>query len=77
MGKLAEIKVYGMLRASAVGLSNAKCKIHLAFRSKNILATGRLKLRNAKFFWHSAIVLALCQTEIIYFNPLCLIPFSC
>ena len=41
---------------SAVDLSNAKFKIHLAFRPKNMLATGRLKLRNSKFFWHSAIV---------------------
>ena len=39
-----------MLRALAVGLPYAKCKVHLAYRPKKCLATRRLNLGNAKFF---------------------------
>ena len=45
-----------ILRALAMDLPYAKCKVHLAFRPKKCLATERPNLGKAKFFWHSAIV---------------------
>ena len=60
-----------------MGLSNAKCKVHLAYRPIIHLATWWLKRGEAKFFWHSATVpshmwdgtVALCQNNLVYFNP--------
>ena len=37
-------KKKGLLRASVVGLRNAKCKVHLAYRPKTCSATGRGKV---------------------------------
>ena len=45
-----------LLRALAVGLPYAKCKVHLAFKPKIFSATKRPNLGKAKFFWHSATV---------------------
>ena len=45
-----------LLRALAVGLPYAKCKVHLAFKPKKFSATKRPNLGKAKFFWHSATV---------------------
>ena len=67
----ARVKLH--IRASAMGLSNAKCKVHLAYKPKIRSATGWLKPSKAKFFWHSAMPnffgIALCQNNLVYFNP--------
>ena len=63
--------------ASTMGLSNSKCKVHLAYRPRIRSAIGWLKSSEAKFFWHSATVpshmwdgtIALCQNNLVYFNP--------
>ena len=59
-----------------MGLSNAKCKVHLAYRPKIHSETRWLKLGKVKFFWHSTTIpshiwdgtVALCQNKIVYFN---------
>ena len=69
--------VYWSIRASAMGLSNAKCKVHLAYRPRIHSATRWLKRGEAKCFWNSTTVpshmwdgtIRLCQNNLVYFNP--------
>ena len=72
-----ETKANWSIRVSTMGLSNAKCKVHLAYRPRIHSATGWLKWGEAKFFWHSTIVpshmwdgiVVPCQNNLVYFNP--------